>query len=356
MVEVGVSLQYEIDPAAECIRYLTMNFTSKDGARDTVRDECRRLTERYSIPPELLDALTEPIRTMEAGFSEALDSRRDLWGEMFYPGSEDENLLAWGFFMLERQTKLRELPLLALRRQLVTAMLSLDYAEIANIETLDGLMAYLRTVDCSVQAKWICTQVWQEPISYYDRFRQMVDLAAPVVQRVAAQLVPDLEQSVSAAANRLEEEETHIWDGMDLPAAPDALVLVPLCIDFNGRGICCDETSPSLPAYQFVGVFSEQIQSLAAQYGNQAEYLAEQMKTVMDQSRLEILMALKSGPLCGQDLVERLGLTPGTISHHMSQLVRDGFVCVSKEGARVRYGLQRGKIKDLLARLQKALL
>lgn len=67
---------------------------------------------------------------------------------------------------------------------------------------------------------------------------------------------------------------------------------------------------PESPAYQFVGIFKEKIQRLICDCGSRAELLAEKLKIVSDQSRLEILMALKSGSLCGLDLVDLLQEKP----------------------------------------------
>ena len=42
----------------------------------------------------------------------------------------------------------------------------------------------------------------------------------------------------------------------------------------------------------------------------------------------------KNESLCGQDLAERIGLSPATISHHMSSLVSAGFIHVDKQNPR----------------------
>lgn len=66
-----------------------------------------------------------------------LDPRQDLWQDMFYPGSEEENLLAWSFFMLEQQHRLHELPPLALKRRLLTETLTMETGSLDGVNTVE---------------------------------------------------------------------------------------------------------------------------------------------------------------------------------------------------------------------------
>lgn len=58
------------------------------------------------------------------------------------------------------------------------------------------------------------------------------------------------------------------------------------------------------------------------------------MKAISDKRRLDIIKLIKNESLCGQDLAERIGLSPATISHHMSSLVSAGFIHVDKQNPR----------------------
>jgi biotin operon repressor len=49
-------------------------------------------------------------------------------------------------------------------------------------------------------------------------------------------------------------------------------------------------------------------------------------KTIADPTRIRILTLLAEGPLHGQALAGKLGLTPATISHHMSKLREVGLI------------------------------
>lgn len=52
----------------------------------------------------------------------------------------------------------------------------------------------------------------------------------------------------------------------------------------------------------------------------QLDRLVHFHKTIRDKTRIQIFALLKDGPLHGQALAGKLGLTPPSISHHISKL------------------------------------
>lgn len=353
---MSVMLNYRMDPAVECIRFFTMNFTCPDGEPRTVERRCSDLAKQYSLPQETLQQLAAPLLAMEQELAEVLTPRRELWEQMFYQNSEDENCLAWGFYMLERQTDLRKLPLPLLRKRLVINMLSLEQESMEHVDDLNGLLRLMETVHCSPRTKLACMHVWQEPLAFYEKYRALVELTDAVLQRYEAVLCRRITAAVRGAELTLAKDMDSAWTEMGAVRASEKLVVIPMCYDFNGQGICWDDTGADSPAIQFVGILKTEITEMQRALENGAQLLAEQLKTISDQRRLEILMHLKNGTLCGQELVGKLCLTPGTVSHHMNSLVRDGFVSVSKAGVKINYRLQREKVEDFLSLLRSVLL
>lgn len=160
----------------------------------------------------------------------------------------------------------------------------------------------------------------------------------------------------AADISAVEADSGLMWNELEMEQGTDEVVVAPLCLEFNALGIVWDETQPEAPACQFVGILRPQVQALRESCGSRVEQMAEQMKIVADKSRLEILMALRAAPLCGQELSRQVGLSAGTISHHMACLVREGFVAMSKRGSRVAYELRRGKLEELLDALRASLI
>lgn len=340
----------------ECIRYLSLHYAYPDGEPRTIARISYDLCRRYDLPENALDELTAPLKALEEDLSQVLDPRRDLWEDMFYPGAEDENHLALSFFMLDRQQAVGRLPPLELRRRLLTEILTLDVDALNRVETMEDLLPVIKKANCSMKTGWVCLQAWQDPMYYYEKYLALVDLTAPVLEKHAARLQPLVDEAVERAAVNVEKDMDAAWKLFNLVRSTESLAIIPMCLDFNGLGVCWDDTALDSGAYQFVGILKDRIQDLVCTHGSRVELLAEHLKTISDPRRLETLMALKDQTLCGQELAERLHVTPGTVSHHMRSLVGAGFVSVSKSGVKINYAYNRRKVEEFFNLLHTALL
>jgi ArsR family transcriptional regulator, arsenate/arsenite/antimonite-responsive transcriptional repressor len=65
---------------------------------------------------------------------------------------------------------------------------------------------------------------------------------------------------------------------------------------------------------------------------------------------LSLLRAAPGGEACVAELVEGLGLSQSTVSHHLRVLAEMGFVCSARRGSRVWYSARPGRLDvvDLL--------
>lgn len=81
-----------------------------------------------------------------------------------------------------------------------------------------------------------------------------------------------------------------------------------------------------------------------------AEVLAGQLKALADPARLRVLsllMAAPSGEACTCDLVEPLGLTQPTVTHHLRRLADAGLVTGDRRGRWTYYRVDRGALESL---------
>ena len=85
-----------------------------------------------------------------------------------------------------------------------------------------------------------------------------------------------------------------------------------------------------------------------------AEVLARQFDALADPVRLRLVAMLATaagGAVCACDLVEPVGRSQPTVSHHLAKLVAAG-VCVSeRRGRNVWYAVNRGVLEQLRAAL-----
>ena len=81
-----------------------------------------------------------------------------------------------------------------------------------------------------------------------------------------------------------------------------------------------------------------------------AERLALALKAIADPARLRVISFIAGSPdqdVCVSDLVDLLGLSQGTVSHHLKILMDAGFLTRSKRATYSYYALVPSTLDDL---------
>ena len=71
-------------------------------------------------------------------------------------------------------------------------------------------------------------------------------------------------------------------------------------------------------------------------------------KAISDETRLRIIDMLSCGQMCACDILERLSISQSTLSYHMKNLTDSGLVNVQRDGAWMRYTLNKERIDQAL--------
>jgi len=80
--------------------------------------------------------------------------------------------------------------------------------------------------------------------------------------------------------------------------------------------------------------------------------LAHILKVICDPTRLKILEALSSGPLCVSAIADNLGVTQSAVSQHLRLLHQIDLVTAEKRGYWVHYGLDRERLRALSSQFE----
>ena len=72
------------------------------------------------------------------------------------------------------------------------------------------------------------------------------------------------------------------------------------------------------------------------------------LKIIADETRLKIIEMLSHGTLCACDILENLEITQSTLSYHMKLLSESGIVTAERDGAWMRYTLNRNRSTEIL--------
>ena len=148
------------------------------------------------------------------------------------------------------------------------------------------------------------------------------------------------------------------------PALERALKAFPKGEFFCGRLCQGGEVFPTLicPALElvstagtqcvsYVGLFAGEVKRLLEQRRTAREAVLPALKALGDGSKFDILLSLGRAPKYNLELAEELGLTPATVSHHMSTLLILRLVQVEKRDGRVYYTLARDALRQVIRTL-----
>ena len=76
--------------------------------------------------------------------------------------------------------------------------------------------------------------------------------------------------------------------------------------------------------------------------------LSDFFKVLGDSTRLGILFAIDSAPMCVCDIAATLGMTKSAVSHQLKVLRQNRLVKYSKVGKNVFYELSDGHVRDII--------
>lgn len=137
-----------------------------------------------------------------------------------------------------------------------------------------------------------------------------------------------------------------------LPRLHQDITFIPCMMPFNSLRLITNESRITA----IVGVFYWTILRLTEKYAANDEHLLGCLKTLGDKSRLDMLKLLKEQERSGQELARELGISQGTVSHHLNVLVRDEFIRINKDGSRLRCSLNQAAIENMIDDIRRLLL
>lgn len=75
---------------------------------------------------------------------------------------------------------------------------------------------------------------------------------------------------------------------------------------------------------------------------------ASVFKALSDETRLKIIDMLSCGEMCACDILEFLSISQSTLSYHMKILAESNLVNAVRDGAWMRYTLNKGKTEAIV--------
>lgn len=224
---------------------------------------------------------------------------------------------------------------------------------------VSDLLAYAQRLPNPASVKLLLSDAIIRFEAYEARANRLLDQAESLLREKTMLLEPYAAQML-AYWNALPNEEAFFdrlaVEGirLDCPRAdvyPAIMQFTTVSIHSNAifaERFCSEECS--IISY---GIFVDEFTSSDRTGKTDLESITNLLHALDDKKRLQILVALRDRPLYGQELASLTELSPGTVSHHMSELAGCGLVTIEKQGVKLLYHLNEARLREFTAMLEK---
>lgn len=343
-----------IDPEHECIALLERRFNPDPNAPHSTGELRTYLSERYSIPMFELDPLLQPLQEVDEYVNSHLDVSEERLSFFFTMCSYGPvslashlcNVLKSGvrFKNLSEAEKLKALAIP------LNQLTSISIAELEEVHDHDELFRLLLKCNSPKDVKWICAVLYYSMDECLDELDIILRKATGLFLECLPDITARCADAIDYAKERIGSHPEQLFGVLKVPALTSDVTVRPSAVGFNA--LHWDFRNSVI----FVGIYYKLIADLVQKYSDLSATLVSRLKSISDKSRLEILKILKGGECNGQDIAERLGLAPATISHHMNLLLIEGIVTATKRGTSIYYTLNVSSLRRFIQELEHYLL
>ena len=228
--------------------------------------------------------------------------------------------------------------------------------------TIADLLAYVQRQPISDPAKLLFTDAVIRFDEYEARMNRLLDQAEALVCQKSDLLEPYAAQALDNWNNLASEDaffDQLALEGirLDCPRAD----VYPMVKNFttntlHSNIICAQQFGTDERTVITYGIFIDEFTKSDRTGKTDLETLTNLLHALDDKKRLQILVSLRKQPLYGQELANVTELSPGTVSHHMSELAGVGLVTIEKQGVKLLYHLSESRIREFVSMMERNLL
>lgn len=237
-----------------------------------------------------------------------------------------------------------------------TCFTMLDWASPSGLSapfSLQELAEQIEQIFSEDSQRWMVFRLITGAKAYLHRLEEALMPAAEALRSHQDALAPLVEESLAFVQKGVQEKGPLFFrEAFHIEPAADAPVHLRFSLIRNGE--FSSFHSPHRQELQ-MGVLEKVLAGLHFQQMS-PERLLELFKALGDKRRMEILFLLREHPYYGQELAEKLSLSPATISHHMNLMLQCGLIVMEQDGLKMRYSISPDTAKQFLSALEEALL
>lgn len=214
------------------------------------------------------------------------------------------------------------------------------------LESREDPISILEDMGLSDSAKWQMTVLLNKPKQQLLRVTFAVNENIQAFEKAEKKLGDRLNDLLENFSKAVENEDKTGLLRVSKQIDENAIIIPTLALPVAGV---------DLDGAFFCGLLNEKVfKSSGVELSK--EELIMTAKCFSDKSKIQILQTLKSESIYSLEIAEKVGLTPATVSHHMSMLLATGLVEAIKKEGKVYYYLSEAGIKSYIAGITKLFL
>lgn len=339
-----------LNPEMECIALLERRFCTRADASHNIEELRTHLSTTYNIPIFELEPLLAPLIDVENYVNKNLAVREERLRFFFIPRSNGLSSLGGALFsMLQSRLHYGSLSKECRLQELIRVLSRITGIETESwhcVSDLDSLIRFLLSCNCTEDVKWIATALYYAIEEYLEELDVILRKATGLFLDHLPDLTALCQEAIRCAQEQIDDDPSMMFHGVSIEQLPPHVTVIPSAMNFHG--LQWDMGAEQL----YYGIFYPNLTSLIAKYSDQAADLVVRLKSISDKNRLEILHAVKGSSCNGQDLAERLELSPATISHHTNLLCNVNLLTATKRGTSIYYELNQPSMRQFIQELE----
>ena len=359
---------FNINPVAEALIYYSRRLNGEKTEKRAIELIKRRPRHEADI-----EALIRPVVELERELDCGLSVDNELLAKYFKRLGNGRDMDLFGFnlcsvlmyFPMVDHLEYSPDELFKYLRECSAPerMYNLCFGLAGSCETLfraeSGMEKYSRGVEklqIPFESKW---RLADAALSYERHIAELSSLLLPAAKIIMAEhekydfLVADFHSRYSGDDGEalIEDRFGNIFGSIDI------MKISPTLFGFDGRCAVTESDDGSGPeegdppadspfmGRMYLGICRH---ILSGEPQSAFAGLSEKMKTLSDETRLEILFYLCSHTAYGQELCDKFGLQRPALSYHVSKLLSAGFVTAELSGGKTYYSANRSAIDSFI--------
>ena len=315
----------------EALVALERHYTPTEEKYCTAVTEAVRICDTYGIPERELVPQVRHIAAAEEYLLAHLSEDEETLQFLFTPLSGSNTCLAW--FLVwdhvrpggEKAYKYTGHTPQQRLRDIISAVGQYQEDPLPppqQLDTICDLIDYMDLTRLPPADRWRLLTLYAHLEEYERTACRIVEQSAALLAQVMQ--TPETDRLLRQCLEQTRENTPRLMSAFaqSQTLSDQSITFLPCVMSFNSMRFLTGDDHITVIA----GVLYWLILRLTEKYAANDEHLLACLKTLGDKSRLDILKLLKEQDRSGQELAKELGISQGTVSHHLNVLVRDEFM------------------------------